>query len=97
MTKKFIFINGLEQTVPARIFESEFKALYVSYVQRIGGNAGVGFMGKMGWDASHKNRFRSALDAAGIKIEKDPPEILAGFELGPDGRVLRINRDKFPF
>jgi hypothetical protein len=96
MKKINILIDDQEILASECIFVSEFQDLYVDYVQRIGGNNGLGFIGKLAWDASHKKAFRSALNKAGVMVQSDPPEILPGFELGLDGRIVRINRGKFP-
>lgn len=96
MNKKLITIGAMELTLPERLYEHEFQAIYADYVLRIGGNAGIGFMGKMGWDVTHRSHFRNSLLAAGIEIHKDPPVVLPGFELDPNRGVVRVNRGKFP-
>lgn len=93
---RFITIDGLEFNVPDKLYETEFQAIYADYVLLIGGNVGVGVMGKMGWDASHRNKFRGALKNVGIEIHKNPPDVLPGFELDSEGRVVRSNRGEFP-
>lgn len=96
METRSVNVDGLEFNVPDPLFESEFQVIYTGYILRIGGNVGVGVMGKMGWDASHRNKLRDALKKMVIEIHKDPPEVLPGFELDSEGRVVRANRGKFP-
>lgn len=96
MNKKLITIGILELCISERLYEHEFQAIYADYVLRIGGNAGIGFMGKMGWDATQRGQFRNSLKEAGIEIHKDPPVVLPGFVFDPNEGVVRVNRGEFP-